>query len=319
MITKNTVFILGAGASVPYGYPSGKELRWNICKNFVSRIIGLGNIIPHHPESEVQDILKKARPFCDTFLKSSTSSIDLFLNRNRHFSEIGKMAIVGSILEAEKNSAFREHMLDDFKSQDWYSFLFEKMTEDLIEAGSYKDFGGNKVTFITFNYDRSLEHFLYESLSNAFSSAQEDEIKSQLRWINIFHVYGVIDKFPWQGGGTKYKDDYSLTSINTMKNNIKLIHERIDLDHREMERAMRNASRFYFLGFGYAEENLDILKIRSFLDGQQDIYGTAIGMTEKEISEKRDYLRINFKEKQTNQLNPIIKPVDSYKLLRECL
>lgn len=104
-----------------------------------------------------------------------------------------------------------------------------------------------------------------------------------------------------------------------MKNNIKLIHERIDLDHREIERAMRNASRFYFLGFGYAEENLDILKIRSFFDGEQKIYGTAVGMTEKEISEKRDYFRIYFKEKQTNESNPIIKPVDSYKLLREWL
>jgi len=27
MITKKTLFILGAGASVPYGYPTGQELR----------------------------------------------------------------------------------------------------------------------------------------------------------------------------------------------------------------------------------------------------------------------------------------------------
>lgn len=321
MITDNTVFILGAGASVPYGYPTGEGLRQDICQNFEKQIKSLGNI-PHHPESEVRDILEKAHPFCDAFLKSSTPSIDLFLNRNRKFGEIGKIAIVTSILEAERNSCFRENM--HHKSQDWYSYLFQKMTEDLIEPKSYEDFRNNKVTFITFNYDRSLEHFLYESLLNAFSLAPENEIISQLNWIKVFHVYGVIDKLPWQGEGTKYKDDYSLTSINKMKNNIKLIHERINLDGRDwkirdIKRAMQYASRFYFLGFGYAEENLDILKMRSFLDGRQNIYGTAVGMTDKEISDKRSYLRINFKEKQINQHNPKIEKVDSYKLLQECL
>lgn len=318
MITESTVFILGAGASVPYGYPSGKQLRWDICKNFVNRIISLGPI-HHHPEPEVKVILEKARPFCEAFFKSSTSSIDLFLNRNRDFSEIGKMAIVASILEAERGSRFREDMPDEYKSQDWYSYLFHKMTEDLIKPGSYKDFGGNKVTFITFNYDRSLEHFLYESFTNAFSSAPKDEIVSQLEWIKIFHVYGVVDKLTWQGGSTNYADDYSLTSINELKNNIKLIHERINLDNREMERRMRNVSRFYFLGFGYAEENFDVLRVTKFLNGDQKIYGTTIGMTPKEISEKHDYLRINFQNKHSNPHNPYIMAWDCYTLLRECL
>jgi hypothetical protein len=318
MITRNTVFILGAGASVPYGFPSGETLRLDICKKFVKRIISLGNI-PHHATAEIKDIVAKARPFCDAFFKSSTHSIDLFLARNILFSEIGKMAIVSSILEAEKNSAFREDMSDQYKSQDWYSYLFKKMTEDLTDTGSYRNFGENKVTFITFNYDRSLEYFLYESLSNAFNSARKDEIIDQLRFINIFHVYGVIDNLPWQGGGTEYKVDSSLAAINRMRNNIRLIHERINSESREMKRAMRYASRFYFLGFGYAEENLDILGISSFLDGHQDIYGTAFGMTEKEISEKRSYLRKNFKEKDVYPHNPIIAPVDSYKLLRDWL
>ena len=34
MIKEETVFILGAGASCPYGYPDGKELREQICSNF---------------------------------------------------------------------------------------------------------------------------------------------------------------------------------------------------------------------------------------------------------------------------------------------
>jgi hypothetical protein len=104
-----------------------------------------------------------------------------------------------------------------------------------------------------------------------------------------------------------------------MRNNIKLIHERTALENREMESAMRNASRFYFLGFGYAEENLDILGIRKFFDGYKKIYGTALGMTEKKVSEISGYLRINFKDKQVQTHNPIISRGNSYQLLRDWL
>lgn len=34
MINTPTVFILGAGASVPYGYPTGASLRASIIRNF---------------------------------------------------------------------------------------------------------------------------------------------------------------------------------------------------------------------------------------------------------------------------------------------
>ena len=317
MIAKETLFILGAGASVPYGYPTGNELRNDICRNFEKRIVELTEKDPESSPLDVRQIAKEAHEFTNVFFNSSTASIDLFLARNRHFSEIGKKAIVLSILEAERNSCFREDM--SYKSQDWYSYLFQKMTEDLIDPESYDYFDANQVAFITFNYDRSLEHFLYESLSNAFSSAPKDKIISQLRRIQIFHVYGIVDKLAWQGGDTKYRDDYSLTSIDKMKNNIRLIHERIRLDVRAMDFAMHNASRFYFLGFGYAEENLNVLGIRKVLNGDQEIYGTAFGMTNKEISEKYDYLRINFKDKQIKLDNPTIEPLDCYKLLRDWL
>jgi len=44
MITEDTVFILGAGASFPYGYPTGQGLRIQLCKEFpiqFSRIVEL--------------------------------------------------------------------------------------------------------------------------------------------------------------------------------------------------------------------------------------------------------------------------------------
>lgn len=318
MITQETVFILGAGASVPYGYPTGNKLRQDICENFEKRIVELTKKDPESSNPDVRQAHKDALAFTNVFFKSSTPSIDLFLARNRQFAEIGKKAIVFSILEAEKNSQFRED-ISDHESQDWYFYLFQKMTEDLIDPESFEDFDGNKVTFITFNYDRSLEHFLYESFSNSFSEAPRDKIVSQLNKIQIFHVYGVVDKLPWQGGTMKYRDDFSLESVNEMQNNIRLIQERMGRNSRAMEVAMKNASRFYFLGFGYAEENVDILGIRDIFNDDQNIYGTALGLTQKEIDQKRDYLSINFRVKDPRMNNPRIQAVDCRALLRDWL
>ena len=64
-----------------------------------------------------------------------------------------------------------------------------------------------------------------------------------------------------------------------MKDNIRLIHERIGPDIRAMEVEMHNATRFYFLGFGYARENLDVLGIPKVFNGDQRIFGTALGLS----------------------------------------
>ncbi len=318
MITRETLFILGAGASVPYGYPTGNELRNDICRNFEKRIVGLTEKDSFSSPSDVKQISKEAHEFTNVFFRSSTPSIDLFLARNKQFAEIGKKAIVLSILEVERNSRFREDVSDN-GSQDWYLHLFQKMTEDLTSPESYDNFDGNQVAFITFNYDRSFEHFFYDSLLNAFSAAPTDKIIKQLKSIQIFHVYGIVDKLPWQGGKTEYGNDFSIDSINEMKDNIRLIHERARLDIRAMEAAMHNASRFYFLGFGYADENIDVLGIRKVFNGDQEIYGTAMGLSAKEISGKRDYLSTNFRIKDAALKNPRIMDVDCRKLLRDCL
>ncbi len=123
MIDQETIFIIGAGASRPYGYPTGYELRKYICINFpplLRRISGNSQFshIRAAWNSEAKELAK-------VFEKSSTPSIDLFLARNNNFSEIGKIAILLSIFEAERKSRFREN--SHIEEQDWYSYLYQKM------------------------------------------------------------------------------------------------------------------------------------------------------------------------------------------------
>jgi len=133
MIDTDTVFILGAGASVPYGYQTGAELRAEICSEFQGKY---DQISPKGISGHINFALSSegAIKFAQAFKKSSTPSIDLFLARNPEYSEIGKIAIVLSILDAERKSEFREDIDIKFQKQDWYSYLYRRMTKKAYQS-----------------------------------------------------------------------------------------------------------------------------------------------------------------------------------------
>jgi hypothetical protein len=49
------------------------------------------------------------------------------------------------------------------------------------------------------------------------------------------------------------------------------------------KRLINEAERVFFLGFGYAKDNLDVLGIPDVFGEKQQIYGTALGLTDREI------------------------------------
>jgi len=324
MITDKTVFILGAGASKPYGYPTGRGLRNDICMNFLNRIEKLAldaGWTPHDFEIEVKPI---AQDFVQAFYKSSTPSVDLFLASNPQFSGIGKRAIVVSILEAERGSGFREKV--DVKL-DWYFHLFTIMTRELTEPKTYKRFGENKISFITFNYDRSLEHFLYESLSNRFRAAPEEAIVNELKKIRISHVYGKIDELLWEKRpethgvrcGTHYRVRPQYDVVIRMQENIKTIHE-ISGQNQNLKDMISQATKIFFLGFGFAKENLDVLGIPTVLKNDHLIFGTAVDWLEKEIRDIKIVLGKNYNKPVVRDARCLIRrDLDCRKLLREYL
>ena len=69
MIKTETVLVLGAGASMPYGYPSGHTLRQMLIDP------GLFNPLLEKQWFEQEDI----NAFCRIFMHSGMKSIDAFL------------------------------------------------------------------------------------------------------------------------------------------------------------------------------------------------------------------------------------------------
>jgi hypothetical protein len=289
MIEKRTVFILGAGASCPYGFRTARDLRRDIIDHFR---VSYGNEVARLQDKEWArrgfPQMNTVDAFVKEFDQSNTESIDLFLSRQPQFRAVGRFAILLSILRHEERSHFGEKV--EKPERDWYFYLYNRLARELIYKESYAQFGQNRIAFVTFNYDRSLEHFVFGSLLHSFEGATAQKVRDQIDAITINHVYGRLSPLPWQEGDAskvlEYGDDNS-TSFNKlpdMMQNLYVIHEeRANPELEKVRVAISGAERIFFLGFGYAKENLEALGLPEVLKQRHHIYGTAMGSTPKEI------------------------------------
>lgn len=315
MIKTKTVFILGAGASWPYNYPTGQELRKSICINDIIRI-RTPQIIKEL-EYQIENIRR-------SFENSGNESIDLFLARNHECENIGKLLIVAHILSAEYSSTFNERMPENKKNQDWYKYLFGRMTSKLTNPDSYKKFNQNNVSFITFNYDRSLEYYMSNALRNSFSKAPSGEITEQIKSMPIYHVYGKVAGLEYEDGpavqygriqSTVYEEILNLTK------NIRVVFERTNHEVEKIKNVISEAKRVFFLGFGFAPENLEAIGIPEVFGKEKEIWGTAYGLLDEEIKRIRYKIgkELSVPPSHVASLYPIIENIDIVTLLRKYL
>lgn len=255
--------------------------------------------------------------------KGSGLMIDEFLNeKQEEYHLVGRAAVLIFILkyEHEQESGFREETPGG-KDEDWYTLLFKAMSISGSKLQPLEEFPENKVAFITFNYDRSLEHFLYSTLTCAYDE-RAHEIKNNVKRFLPFkfiHVYDQVDKPEWDGG-IEYGQPFDRTTIRGLMGNIRLIGERTDDDGEKIRELLEWAKKIYFLGFGYADENLDAIGIRTFISGGTrgtHIYGTARGKTPDEIERTKKRFHKEESVIPFSLIDKYIKlePVGCYKLL----
>ena len=327
MINTPTLFILGAGASKPYGYLTGAELRADIINNFtldVNKLAGKGS-----SEPSLEMAREYAESFVENFDNSSLKSIDKYLAINPTHSYIGKIAITLSILKSERDSCFNEKI--DDPREDWYQYIYNRMTDNCKKPGDHEHFfENNKVAFITFNYDRSLEYFLYNSFYHSFNQ-ENTNIRNKIRNyipFEIIHVYGSVSTLSlsdWYISSQDYrriKFDYFKT-VNKLSTGIRVIGEEREGENvkDQIKKLLSNYKRIFFLGFSFAQENLDAIDLPKNINETWKIFGAAKGMTQRERNEARSRLNAHFLNKSVIEMleHPLIKDTDSCALLREYL
>ena len=253
MITRPTVFVLGAGASYGFGFPLGNRLKEIIIENFdpitSEKVIELFTGLGFSGE--------QISSFRNQLRLSPSISVDSFLeHRGDEDRDLGKLAIAYALIPLEKTDLL-------FNISSWYNILFNKI------KSTFADFEKNRISFITFNYDRSLEHFLMTALVNQFNKP-EQEVAEKLNKIPIIHLYGKLGKLPWETTkgdefSREYKPQISQYLLRRSSKSLKIIYDKFELDNEDFKQARKllsNARRIYFLGFGYHTDNLDRLKIK---------------------------------------------------------
>lgn len=267
-IREKTTFVIGAGASAPYGFPLGAALKTKIItssgySNSRASLKQLG--IDDQHRNDYVDILKHG-PYC---------TIDEFLDKRKRFRKIGNLTIASSLLPLEKKETL-------FLKPDWYFALFQKLKlgENAQSEATVK--------FITLNYERSLEYFLDRAILLYLTDNQEQAAHDELGGIEIIHAhgsFGTLSEIPYGSGASPDSSLLSRTAAN-----IAIVSDRLDdsPDFQAAKRALDWAERVIFIGLGYHPITMNALFDGIARDGKSFL-GTSRGLSAERNSQVYDF------------------------------
>jgi hypothetical protein len=278
MITTPTVFVLGAGASVDFEFPIGQELLRLVVDQFSRGAPGWTQMI------EFGWAERDIERFCNALWYSAEPSIDAFLEKRPDFMDIGKVCMAIELIRREQTQKiFR----NPDKKPNWLKYLFRRMQGDGLG-----DFATNRVSFVTFNYDRVLEHFLYTALVNSWGES-EDAVVSALSRIPMIRLHGRLGYLPWQpnhrGRVRQFEPTIDAQSVRIAASEIKVVHEGVEERKEQFDEAKKliaRAERVYLLGVGTHNVNLERLGASKFVPNK--VSATEIGLTDAEYTEIRN-------------------------------
>ena len=276
---KPTVLVVGAGASVEYGLKDG----WGLLKaveaathfvggNFNRQTISMLEAIQHYVRTETANDLDTHVRFeaLGSSFSSQISAFDSVDEALHHWSAepeivlLGKAAIAMMILEYERESWLATADFNDqrIETEGWLWPLFKLIIEH-TERSNFADALKN-LTIINFNYDRVIEHFLYNVFQYRMKIPSHVAAEMICRDGFILRPYGTVSPLPWQkpagnAFGVGAPEHYfSLTkNLRTYTETV----ERTDTDDQIAD-AMAKAHTIAILGFGFAPANLALLKPR---------------------------------------------------------
>jgi hypothetical protein len=315
MLNSRTVLVLGAGASNEIGFPLGEGLKDIIASKLnirfsadgqasgcskLSDAIRLYLADKSLDRSEFNQYIGSARDLKGALEASQSIDHALYSRSNDRKIEVcGKLGIVASIIEYEKKSKLHcegdNYYLTDLGklSHSWYPKFFFELSSNIDQANYKRIF--DYITIVNFNYDRSLEQYLYLAMIKRFGISA-DQSSEVLKSLNIIHPYGNIGRLPWQnykeGEIVKY-GDINYNQYNKLFQNIKTFHESQSYNSN-LKNSIRNASNIAFLGFGFHEQNMKLLDI-DYESNIDNIYATGFRISNNRIIDYKNRLKGAFR------------------------
>ncbi|MCH7904614.1 MAG: hypothetical protein IH944_08630 [Armatimonadetes bacterium] len=247
MAEEKILLILGAGASLPYNFPLGRELLFQTAHNL-------------HSTTDVQRLLNQMghgmdeiKRFADELVESNQPSIDAFLYYRGNYEELGRRAMAAELITREHDKMLRRR-----QQEEWYEYLFSRL------VGPVEDFPAKPVEVVTFNYDRSLERFIEIAVKSSYG-VSEEEASALRQKIPIHHIYGDLGALGEEvtAESRPYTPELSAAVVSTAAKRICLLGgERSDTKQIAAAKEMVGyASKIAFLGFAFHPLNVKQLGI----------------------------------------------------------
>ncbi len=268
MISQPTIFVIGAGAHRPYGFPDGNGLKNSIVEMLLAGPLDNSNefydqfLEQYEHDLDIANVRQTMVDFRTRLSNGGHGSIDSFLKHYAKYPgypEIGKFAVAKSLLPLEFKYDFSQ-LARRAPDQDWLSYLFSHMLKG-ADGDADEFLARNSATFVTFNYDRTLEHFFYLRFRNTFGLSRDVALEKSKK-IQIVHVYGSLGEFAIETvlNSGKAIDGplmrISSESIRLMYDDRKG-HTGVD----DAQTALRQGDRICFLGFSFDPDNISRLRL----------------------------------------------------------
>jgi hypothetical protein len=308
MFGRKTVFIVGAGASKELKLPIGNELTALIASKLA---ISFEN--GQRQTTGSQKIFDAVRMHCQEMSSREeinlhihagrdiasampqAISIDNFLHTHSHDERIilmGKLAISECILEAEKNSHIRGEINGqkplDFRTvpDSWHNTFCKMLGENVqritVEADLKALF--NNVAFISFNYDRCIEHYITQWLKNYMKLPDPN---AALKHLQIYHPYGQVGPLVSQGQQYSYGMDPTPSALLRIANQIHTFTEQVEDNDDElgrMRQTVAEAKNVVYLGFSFNPMNMKLLQVGKKDPTNKNVFATTLGLSAANVN-----------------------------------
>ena len=289
MFKNKTLIVVGAGASNEVNLPTGYEL-----KNKIASMLGFefdtfenqtkGDKVIFGAIKELAfrtgglDVNMRLREYVDASWRIRDAmpqaiSIDNFIDAhqgNIRLEQSGKLAIVQSILEAERNSQLYIDHAREWSNRkifhavekSWFNFFMQLLSENCTIEEIRNRL--QSVDFVIFNYDRCIEHYLYHSLQNYYGISPQ-EAGALIGRMNFYHPYGTVGNLPWHKSehAIEFGASPNASQLITLAEQIRTFTEGTDplaSDVVAIRNAMRESNVVLFLGFAFHRQNLKLIR-----------------------------------------------------------
>lgn len=294
---KSTVFVIGAGAHVDYSMPTGQQIvdglcawadgkaspEWNSAIDLVAPPAwdNAGPTIDFPDGGKARRALEKRRlnELAHKLGGSSHESIDSLLEHWSDYEDLGRRALSAILLVHESKA------LQAVRIGGLYRWLAGRCASRVTTTGGggqaivqrTQSGGFDRLSLVTFNYDRLAEYHLDKLLENHTAQRPRDKRP------RVMHMYGQLT-CEARNEATRFATKFGQETVRQCAQSIRIATSRMmtekdeDLDSARI--SIANASQIVFLGFAFDTTNLRRLGFPDLLHGTGNvrIFATGYGM-----------------------------------------